>query len=100
MDESYDEEFVKNNPFFRGYTKNNCLLLQTQEMLTSVFNCTLVYFQNLNNTPYCSPLENIAMWNPDLSTLHRHDSYHLIKATDQIYCVPLLPDINANEYFL
>jgi hypothetical protein len=41
--ESYDVKFAELNPGFRGYTKSNCLLLQKLKMVTTIYNCTLLY---------------------------------------------------------
>jgi hypothetical protein len=64
MDDSYDVKFVDKNPGFRGYTKSNCLLQQKQEMLATIFNCSMVYSKSVPGARYCTPMELMAIWNP------------------------------------
>ena len=71
MDNDYDVEFADKNPMFRGYTKTNCMLLQSQKTLAAAYNCCVLYSNGLPGVPFCSPLEQIAIWNPDNATLQR-----------------------------
>ena len=73
MDDDSEKKFVDNNPMFRGYTKTNCLLLQKQKILVSAFNCCMVYSNGLPGAPHCSPLEHVAIWNPNDTMKARHD---------------------------
>ncbi len=70
-DIGYDDEFVRSNPDFRGYTKDNCNLLQQQNTRKLIYNCSLVYDKSVNNGRYCSPLEHMKILNPEPSFYRR-----------------------------
>jgi hypothetical protein len=71
MDSSYDDEFVRSypsSPNFRGYTKDNCKLLEQQNMYKQLYDCTTVYDRSISKGRYCSPMEHMSIWNPDTSS--------------------------------
>jgi hypothetical protein len=89
-DEAYDIEFINKYPSFHGYSQKNCFLLQHNEMLTSIFNCSMVYFHRLNNVRYCSPQENMVVWNPDESIFQRNIKHYLFNDYSSIYYLYML----------